>query len=217
MKLIMDFYEDLSNHLRPTLLPPNFRMVPGTDPDEIMIRFLNWFRRQISQVHRNIHRSKEFHCPEGCEDGLSKLEDKIRDGKDINPHLSTRLTQSRNRSQENDLMFNMSKVHHFHLGESSRPDGYIERTPPLLFAVVTDSDFYEIDIYDHGGHWFDSSINEIVRENWPELVDSRATHNILGWQKKVVTVPKMGHAKTLHETSCTSAECEIGILEQIVC
>lgn len=47
MKLIMDFYEDRGNHLRPTLLPPNFRMVPGTDPDEIMIRFLNWFRRQI--------------------------------------------------------------------------------------------------------------------------------------------------------------------------
>ena len=38
-------------------------------------------------------------------------------------------------------MFNMSKVHHFHLGESSRPDGYIERTPPLLFAVVTDSSY----------------------------------------------------------------------------
>ena len=184
MKLIMDFYQDLSNYLRLSLVPPNFKIDPGTEPDEVIMRFLNWFRRRISSKPRVIHRSKEFVCPTTLEQPLMTLEEKVRNGDDLNTHLSKRLTLATKENLENDLMINISKVHHFHLGESIGSDGYVQRTGPLLFALVTDSDFYEINIYGHVNHWTDSNISEIVRENWPKLIDSCGNNYIEGWDYK---------------------------------
>lgn len=182
MQLNMNFYEDLSNHVRPNLEQPNFKIHPGTDSEEIMMRFLNWATRRIAPMPRMIHRSKEFACPTDFEQPLRNLEEKVQNGANLNPHLSKRLTQATKKAHENDLMFNTSKVHHLHLGNSIGADGYVERTGPLLFVLVTDLDFYEIDIYDHKNHWTDSGVMKIVRNNWPALINSCGTGYIEGWE-----------------------------------
>jgi hypothetical protein len=57
-------------------------------------------------------------------------------------------------------------IHHLHLSEVDRGDGFVVRTGDLLFAVFRRNDAYLLDILGHGG-WTDESLVEIAVSNWP--------------------------------------------------
>jgi len=66
-------------------------------------------------------------------------------------------------------MLNDWGVHHFHLGENMKGD-FIERTGPLLFALLVEDKFYAIGIFSHGA-WADQDIVEIIHRNWSDVVE----------------------------------------------
>lgn len=66
----------------------------------------------------------------------------------------------------NDLLLNDWGIHHFHLGLAPEPGGYQQRTGPLLYAWVADSDLYAITIQAHAA-WTDEVLLNEVLDHWP--------------------------------------------------
>ncbi|MEP8091316.1 hypothetical protein ABMZ73_16405 [Morganella morganii] len=56
-------------------------------------------------------------------------------------------------------------------------EGFIERTGPLLFAFVTEQDFYAINIYKHND-WTENKILQTMHDNWPQLISAYKAPNI---------------------------------------
>lgn len=90
----------------------------------------------------------------------------------MTPHQSKRLLDL----NFNDSLLNDWDIHHFHLGTASDQSGFIQRTGPPLFARVTDTHFYLIDILNHGD-WAQQRLVEIMHNNWP---DSLSDHRYPG-------------------------------------
>jgi hypothetical protein len=80
-----------------------------------------------------------------------------------------------------DGLLNEWGVHHLHLGADLLSDGSgrFERTAPLLFARITDDDFYAINVYQHGA-WEESGILESLHRNWPDTIRSYRLKGIQG-------------------------------------
>jgi len=49
-------------------------------------------------------------------------------------------------------------------------DGFIERTNELLFAKITNTHIYFIDVMEHG-YWAEQRCMDIIHNNWPELIE----------------------------------------------
>jgi hypothetical protein len=102
-------------------------------------------------------------------------------------------------AERNDDLLNDWHIFHFHLGQNVENDGFIERTDPLLFARVTETYFYEINIYGHG-NWSNLDLVEIIHKNWPETIENFALNNILG----LTYAPTSGDIATLRKNQINS-------------
>ena len=76
---------------------------------------------------------------------LLDFEKKIHLGENINNYLSTNIHDS----NDIDFLFNLFKIHHFHLPDINPIDCVSDRTSILLYAYITDDCFYALDIGDH--------------------------------------------------------------------
>lgn len=135
--------------------------------EDIPFKYFTVSLRTIQKKARVIHKPANFSCPIDLQNGLALLEDKIIKGKSLFPHQSKSLNKL---SSEDYLLYSWS-IHHFHLGETIEADGFIKRTGPVLFAYVTDGDFYMIDIKQHGA-WSDKGLLQTLYDNWPSLLES---------------------------------------------
>lgn len=175
IQLHIDFFADWIEILRAWLSHMGYSIPQSADPKEIPIIYANAVRRRIRPIPRQIIKSREFSCPPELQSGLRDLEAKVKDGIDINPHLS----RCMKKIDCDDALLNDWRVFHFHLGENIENDGFIERTGPLLFARITENSFYEINVYDHG-NWTNIDIVEIIHNNWPETIERFMLKDILG-------------------------------------
>jgi hypothetical protein len=138
--------------------------------------FFDLSRRMIPIGTRKIEIADDFDCPPAQKNGWINLQDKIRRGDDLGPHLSWADSFS-----NNDGLLNEWGVHHFHLGmkpDTHRPY-YVERSTPLLFALVDETTVYAINIYRHGA-WEDKRIIESLHRNWPDLISRDRLQGIQG-------------------------------------
>jgi hypothetical protein len=105
------------------------------------------------------------------------LQEKIRKGEDVNPHLSKRHASLFNP----DGLLAEWGVRHFHLGVASDPKqpAYVGRTGALLYALVTDQIFCVINVYSHQS-FEDSGILESIHRNWPELISRYRVKSVTG-------------------------------------
>lgn len=131
--------------------------------------------RLIEIKPRKLKVSKEFHCPKNIEKGWDILKHNIESGKNLNIHLSRGIKYLKN----GDGLLNSWGIYHFHLGEGLRKDGFIERTGPLVFALVRDDTVYVIDIYNHGD-WYKQDIVQIMHDNWSEVIQEYQAPGIAG-------------------------------------
>ena len=81
----------------------------------------------------------------------------------------------------NDGLLNEWGVHHFHLGIA--PDhgnpSYIERSGPLVLALVDDAVFRAINVYQHQD-WHEINIIESLHRYWPEAIRRYRLEGIAG-------------------------------------
>lgn len=142
-----------------------YTLPAGATADDIALLYLNALKRRITVAPRTVIQSKEFTCPAAEQAGLAALESKVRTGTDIKPHLSRLLK----RLSFDDSLLNDWGVYHIHLGTVLEADGYIQRTGPVLFALITGAEFYEINVFSHQ-QWSNLDVVEIIHGNWPNLI-----------------------------------------------
>lgn len=147
--------------------------------DEIGYQYFNLRRRLISEVPREILKSNDFTCPDNLKEGLQFLEQKIRSGVSIQPHLS----KNSRKLTKTDPLLNHWGIHHLHLGTTLKNNGLVERTGPVLFARFDEKYAYFICVMEHGGGhnpWSKQDLVKILHRNWPESIKSYLVRGGLG-------------------------------------
>lgn len=164
--ITIDFYSDWIEYLKECLQELGYPIDKLSDPAQISIAYFNAIKRRVPIKIRKLFKAKEFSCPNELNAGLQIIENNIKNGDDINPHLSRGLKKVK----FDDYLLNDWGIYHFHLGSEADSDGYIKRTGPVLFGFMTHDSFYEINVYNHG-NWTNIELIEIVHNNWPYLLE----------------------------------------------
>jgi hypothetical protein len=124
--------------------------------------------------------------------GWALLQQKVRTGGDLNPQLSSRYASLMNR----DGLFAEWGVHHFHLGtvRLAKNPAYIERTGPLVYALIDDDAFYAINVYGHDD-FEESDVLETLHQNWPERIARYRVNGVTGgvWTKSLRRTLRKGN------------------------
>jgi len=165
MSIDIDFRKDYSLILKEELSSMGIGIDQTIPIDEIPYIYFNFRKRMIPKQPRMVIKANDFTCPADLISGLDNLERKIIAGDDLTSHLSKSV--SRNYEGTDDLL-NDWGIHHLHLGINME-NGFVERTKPVLFCVVTEKYIYFIAIKLHG-EWTDQSLLTTVYRNWPDLI-----------------------------------------------
>lgn len=173
MKLIMDFKADWHDTLK-EIMSKEWGMDTTGLTTDVPVHYFNAAQRRISARPRTLLVSDTFECPAEHQAGWDLIQQKVKDGEDLTPHLSKLI----NNPEDTDPMLNDWGVYHLHLGTDIQ-NGFARRTGPLLFARVTDEHFYAVDVYSHGA-WTESEVVETVHRNWPESVARWVMHGVRG-------------------------------------
>ncbi len=197
-EIIIDLLADWCEMQRAELIKMGYALRPNETPESISLAFYNVQRRVISPQPRSVAQSRELNCPYELRKGLDDVLKKALKGLDLRPHQSKSLLQA----NYNDALLNHWRIHHFHLGtkpQPSKPD-FVERTGPVLFAYVTEAEFYAIDVLEHGG-WARRRLLEIIYRNWPKLIERYRVKGALG----LMTTPSDADIKRLRSAHILSA------------
>ena len=170
MKFNLDLYKDWLSYMQAELLSWGYSPT-DLKAGELPHQFFNAVAKRIMPRKRVLYISDTFSCPIQFRPGWDKIKDDVLDGNDINPHLSKLV----DKIDYVDATLSDFGVHHLHLG-SNLNGKYIDRTGPLLFALVTDAEFYAVGIYQHGA-WVDTDIIEVIHRNWPQAISN---HRLIG-------------------------------------
>lgn len=181
-KLNANFVADWISFLREELICSgawSVTEITALDDRDVRDRYFDACRlhRRIPATPRKLRVAEEFTCPEAHLAGWQSLRHEVQTGTDINPRLSTRHASLSNP----DGLLSEFGVHHFHLGTGQAPESptYVARTQELLFALVTDTDFCAINVYDHRS-FGDQSVLDIIHRNWPELISRYRALGVTG-------------------------------------
>lgn len=138
---------------------------------------LNIRKRLVSNRKRTIKITKGFNCPDGYEQALDIIKQRISLGKDIKPFLSKKIKTD---FSYNDLLLNDWGIQHLHLSEHICGDGFAERSDYELFVYFTDSEAYLIDIRPHKemNLFCKQELVKRLYENWPSLFKKRLLNGI---------------------------------------
>ena len=183
LRLKADFFADWNAHLRTLLLAQGWSNAEVEEiPDaDVAARFFDASRRKIAVRPRAVELADDFSCPPDHQAGWDALHAKIRDGLDLNPHLSLQHASLHNL----DGLLAEWGVHHFHLGVGPhlRNPAFTERTRPVVFGLVTDSTFHAINVFSHGRGYqpfTDNSVLESIHRNWPNLIEKYRAKAVTG-------------------------------------
>lgn len=175
--LTADFGSDLVVLARQHLSSDWGPEVQSLPDEDIVLAFLDARRRRPVGRPRKLWVADDFSCPPQFAAGWRAIQAEVAQGSDLWPRMS-----GRHLSLDNlDGLLNEWNVHHFHLGITPKPggSGLIERTGPVLFARVTDDDFYALNVYHHGD-WEKTSVLESLHRNWPDAIRHYRLNGIAG-------------------------------------
>jgi hypothetical protein len=115
--------------------------INGKDARELLIVYHNWMSRHVFTTPRRVHLSAAYAAnPVTAQrkTDLDALIAKIEKGEELKPHLSTRVemvlessSKKLNRRKDLDLLLIEWEVHHLHISQQIRSDGFVERDDPL--------------------------------------------------------------------------------------
>lgn len=152
--------------LRAKLARGAFPASPADSSETIALRYFNVQRRLIRPKPRTVHRTSSFLTSPSIQAGFQLVEGKFIRGDDLTPHLSKKIGDP----DYADAMLNDWGIHHLHLGTASDPKGFfMERTGPVLYAYVTDSDAYFLTVAAHG-EWSNQKLMQALHDNWPSVL-----------------------------------------------
>ena len=199
--------ETLANIFKKEIEELGFDTSSLTTNDDVLQSYCSYTYRLIEKRPRTIYKATSFTCPAEVEIGLKWLEEKIRKGESVNPHLNN----ATKKDKLDGLLYDWG-IHHLHLGEMFSAPGYVKRTGYVLFAIFRNENVYFIDIRDHVG-WSDKRLLEIVNENWPELLSIYKMEGVkpeTTFDEKDITLLRKSGVNTFHELSTGDSYLPMG-------
>jgi hypothetical protein len=177
-KLKANFEADWTAHLRGLLTKTWGAQIADIPDAEIPFYHFESPRRRLKPGPRALKIADDFSCSTLDRAGWKGLQDKVRKGEDLNPHLSLRHASLRNA----DGLLAEWGVHHFHLGTAPHPTNpaYVGRTGPLVFALVDQQTFCAINVFSHDDCWEETRIIESIHRNWPDMVSAYQMNGVTG-------------------------------------
>jgi len=162
----------------------------------VLIHYLHWKTRHVPKRERRVQLSPDVTSDKrwkSLKENINELFDKVRNGEDLIPHLSTKAHKNgytpRQRIidgdadswDDKDQILNTKGFHHFHLDMSMESSGRSKRTDNVLFAFVTRETFLAAGIFDHSV--FDSSIvNGALTQEQDRMWKIHQKHATLGME-----------------------------------
>ena len=174
------FIEDFAKILRDRLTIAGYEMNPNESPRDIIIKYLNILHRQIEVKPRIVLQSREFNCPPDHQPVVEKIRRKAESGENLNTYLSDKLLCA---DFCDELLLHWG-IHHFHLGKKMDKSGFVKGTWELLFARITDTHVYFIDVKGHSS-WSDRQLLEIQQKNWPDVMSEFRLKGIVRLQENL--------------------------------
>ena len=183
LNLTTPWYEqDIRAHIFRSLPhePASAPALMAKPTSELLAIYCNWRMRFIPQRARRVHISKAFQRNPLSTDPIYQpaivgLIQKIVAGDDLTPHLSRAILRPWQNANPGtgayrsnlDLMLNDWNIHHLHISLTVAPDGFVSRTPMLVFAAFQREDAFLIDVLPHGA-WTTSDIVDTLIDEWPK-------------------------------------------------
>jgi hypothetical protein len=174
MEIKINLTSDWTQYLRSAITAAGYSVSATESLDELSYKYFNIRKRTVPDLCRAVHESRKLLCPQEHQLGYSALKTKFVTGNAVTPHLSKTILSD---SYEDQLL-NDWGIHHFHLGQNVS-NGFADRTGPLLFALVTNTDVYCIDIKSHGA-WSEQEFIKTLHEEWPEAIQNYRINGVLG-------------------------------------
>ncbi|MBD3350055.1 MAG: hypothetical protein GF364_01035 [Candidatus Lokiarchaeota archaeon] len=213
-RIIKRYFQDLEG-LSPTL---NYydQVKNINSPNELCLKYLNLTTRLVDPKPREVLKSDLFYCPKRFRTVLENLENKIKNGEDLTPYLSSRVgwvdDEGGRKDRHRDRLLIAWGIHHIHLGEKKGSNGFIERTGPLLFVRFTEEKAYFLIIRRHGRRtkkngqkskryhypWNRQFFIDILHNNWSDSIrdnevgleyEAPSDEEIKQWMRGYINVP----------------------------
>ena len=176
-----DFYKCVENEVQ-RLIADGFKFSSKEKDVSYIAEFYNLIERIPVPRPRKILKEKTFSCPKELQKNLEVLENKIVKGESITNYLSKKIIDA----HFSDSMLYDFGITHLHLGkeENSKDEAFVERTGKILYCVLKDDDAYFLTIDDHG-KWSDIKLIEIIKDNFPELLEKYELKGVISLEHKI--------------------------------
>ncbi|MFN4248708.1 MAG: hypothetical protein ACK4EY_13355 [Flavipsychrobacter sp.] len=158
-----------------TVLPKDIAESDDDYQERVRKQYFNYHIRLVKAIPRILHRSDIFNCPIELESGLIEIERKILSGESLKPHLSTRIQDL---NYQDDMLSDWG-IYHLHLGTNILPNGFVNRTGPLLYARFDNENAYLINIYPHQ-NWTKQDMIRVLHSNWPDSIANYRLNDVIG-------------------------------------
>lgn len=203
----LDLLEDLNSILLIELKKFGYQF-ENKDTHHLLTAFFNLQDKTVSTKRRRVHISKELRAKEiekPYNDYLKQIRNKFKNGKDINPYLSTMSVKP----YKKDLLLYDWGIHHLHINNKINNKGFIERSDYILFFVLKEDDVYLIDVSKHKledrTEFSQQNLLVILRRNWPHLLEPFKLPEGTGLTEKF---DDKGHSLLRNSGVTTSVEVE---------
>jgi len=190
----MSLESDLSRLIRDQFDKNGISYKHSMGLERLTARYFEMTTRRIQPAPRDVHFSDQIHTSLGELSRKRKSDRSARDawgmvfglrqhlvdGVNVNAFLSKNI---RNADGWDGLLWTYG-MHHFHLGRETDKDGFVKRSKHLLFAIVTSTDAYFVDVRPHpprdGIGWVSQELLQIVHSSWPKLIEANVLHGVSG-------------------------------------
>lgn len=178
----LNLLDDLNNILQNELKEMGYQL-SKKDTHDLLTALFNLQDKTVNLKRRTVHISKELRTKEiekPYDDYLKQVRNKFKNGKDINPYLSTMSVKP----YKKDLLLYDWGIHHLHLNNKLNDKGFIERSDYILFFVIKENDVYFIDVTKHRledrTEFSQQHLLGILKRNWSYLLESFKMKGITG-------------------------------------
>lgn len=170
----MNIEKDIKQIIFNELTKFGFKCSTDEKLEQLLGKFSNTKMKSVLQYKREVYKSKELVSKKLdpiYENALGTIENKIRNGDDVNCHLSKKVLKP----DYTDLLLCDWAIHHFHLSTTKKnPNSYFfDRSDYLLFTMITRSEAYFIDVLKHRENYLFAKkyFLEVINNNWPNLLE----------------------------------------------
>jgi len=144
---------------------------------DLMYSYANLRERMIDAKPRKILYASNFKQLSDYEEGLKFLENKIRTGNNLIPHLSRQIFSPR---EQDGMLFDFG-IYHLHLGTTAdTKHPYLIQGREKVLYCLFDNEFAYFLVIDKHGRWSDLDLLRIIKESFPKKLETWEVQGVVG-------------------------------------